>query len=323
MDVSVIVPVYNAAALINRCLDSIFAQTGGYEVEVICVDDGSTDNSVELIKARGDSRIKILSQPNSGPAKARNTGMALATAQLMAYLDADDYWMPDFFSRTIPFINQHPECVAVTVGQRHITTSGSHISPKFLGSLEEYDDVPKNDCVLDDYSSFWSKHRHVCTGSIVMRTEIAKKVGGQREDLRSCEDLEFWAVLSTQGKFGFIPEVLFVSDGGKVTKTQGWIAKMQRRWDMTPEIDQCLSRLKVFGALDDNFAMKAIVGNVGSTLIYDKMLTTRWKMARRESLIYGKYLRKGFSSKIINLAKHTLLTWWLLKKYIHYKEYSR
>lgn len=66
---------------------------------------------------------------------------------------------------------------------------------------------------------------HVCTGSITIRIDIARQAGGMREDLRQCEDLEFWAYLATFGKFGFIPEVLFVSDGNAVTRSQGWIDK--------------------------------------------------------------------------------------------------
>lgn len=78
MDLSVIIPVYNAAALLDRCLDSVFNQKTRYTYEVILVDDGSTDNSVELIKARNEKNIILYKQQNAGPAAARNKGVELA-----------------------------------------------------------------------------------------------------------------------------------------------------------------------------------------------------------------------------------------------------
>ena len=217
MDLSVIIPVYNAALLIDRCIDSIIAQQGNYNVEIICVDDGSTDNSVELIKSRKEQNITLLQQENAGPAKARNKGMHVAKGRYMAYLDADDYWLPSFIEETISFLDTHTECIAVSVGQKHCTTSGTNISPKILSG-----NTYKKALILDDFYTFWSQHNHVCTGSIVIKTEIAKETGGQREDLRVCEDWEFWAFLATFGKIGFIPKVLFVSDGSSITRLYGW-----------------------------------------------------------------------------------------------------
>lgn len=66
MDLSIIIPVYNAAALIDRCLDSVFNQTTGYAYEVICVDDGSKDNSVALIEGRNNPNIRVVKQQNAG-----------------------------------------------------------------------------------------------------------------------------------------------------------------------------------------------------------------------------------------------------------------
>ena len=75
MDISIIIPVYNAVPLLERCLDSIFNQTTLYSYEVILVDDGSTDNSVEVIKARLEKNIVLYQQQNAGPSAARNKGV--------------------------------------------------------------------------------------------------------------------------------------------------------------------------------------------------------------------------------------------------------
>lgn len=88
--VSVIIPVFNVEKYINECVDSVINQTLT-DIEIICVDDGSTDNSLNLLKQFSDTRIKIISQKNKGLAAARNVGMDNATGEYITFLDSDDY----------------------------------------------------------------------------------------------------------------------------------------------------------------------------------------------------------------------------------------
>ena len=94
--ISVIVPVYNAQEHITRCLDSILSQTVS-ALEVICVDDGSADNSAALIEqaARRDSRIRLIKQENLHAGEARNNGIGNANGKYIAFLDADDIYYTD------------------------------------------------------------------------------------------------------------------------------------------------------------------------------------------------------------------------------------
>ena len=94
--VSVIMPVYNACRYIRPAIDSILAQTLK-EIELICIDDGSTDTSLDMIKIyqKGDSRIRILTETNAGPGLARNNGFKRARGEYVAFLDADDFYEPD------------------------------------------------------------------------------------------------------------------------------------------------------------------------------------------------------------------------------------
>lgn len=91
--VSVIVPVYNAAKYLPQCLDSICNQTL-QNIEIICVDDGSTDNSLEILEryAEKDSRFQLLQQKNAGAGVARNTGLNFAQGEYLSFLDADDFF---------------------------------------------------------------------------------------------------------------------------------------------------------------------------------------------------------------------------------------
>jgi glycosyltransferase involved in cell wall biosynthesis len=98
VDISVIIPVYNAALLLDRCLDSVFFQKTKYDVEVVLVDDGSTDDTIGVIKRRKEQNdILLYQQENAGPAIARNKGVELAHGEYCAYLDADDWILPNAF----------------------------------------------------------------------------------------------------------------------------------------------------------------------------------------------------------------------------------
>lgn len=91
--ISVIMPLYNVSEYIEQCLDSVTSQSLK-EIEVICVDDGSTDNTIDLVKeyAQKDNRITLLSQENSGSGKARNNGIKNASGEFIAFMDADDLY---------------------------------------------------------------------------------------------------------------------------------------------------------------------------------------------------------------------------------------
>ena len=119
IDISVVIPVYNAGNFINKCLDSIIAQEGNHKYEIILVDDGSTDNSVEVIQqyekseklVKSGGRIVLMQQQNAGPSKARNRAIEAARGRYLAFIDADDYWKPEFFKRTVDFLDKHEVCI--------------------------------------------------------------------------------------------------------------------------------------------------------------------------------------------------------------------
>lgn len=100
--VSVVVPVYNTAPYLPACLDSLLAQTYT-RMEILCVNDGSSDNSLEILRdyAGKDSRIRIIDQPNSGPAAARNVALDVAAGDYVGGLDSDDCWEPQLLEKAV------------------------------------------------------------------------------------------------------------------------------------------------------------------------------------------------------------------------------
>lgn len=320
IDVSIIIPVYNAAALINRCLDSVFNQQGDCNIEVILVDDGSMDNSVELIRQRPEQdRIRLFQQENSGPAKARNKGIIEARGQYIAFIDADDYWLPEFLCNTVSFMANHDDAIAVSVAQRHLTTSGGHESPSGWASLATAEGI-----IIEDFFNFWSEHNHICTGSILMRTDIAKKTKGMREDLRICEDLEYWAFLSTYGKIGYIPKILFVSDGAKVTKNIGWVKKHLPRWNAAVPVDEWQQRIvsEKCDLISDKGFQKAR-GRIAQNLTYSILLSKRYCLAKEQIKKYGNSFPKGKMGNMLRLAIKNPFNWIIISRALVYREYHR
>ena len=249
VDISVIIPVYNAGPLIKRCLDSVLAQKGDYTYEVLLIDDGSTDDSVEIIKSYNNTKFKIFQQKNTGPAAARNVGITNAQGKYIAFLDADDYWEDEYIEETTNFLEENRDCIAVTVGQKYLDNGHFlKVHPKFMQNnnvnFEYYELINiQRGFIINDFYEFWTKWKHVGTCSTTMRRSVLLESGGQRGGLRICEDLEFWPYLASWGKWGFIPKILYISDGGAIVREQGW-DKYVMRFKNVPMFDVWFSRLK-------------------------------------------------------------------------------
>ena len=106
--VSVIIPVYNAEEYLEQCVGSVMNQTL-QDIEILCVDDGSPDNSLEVLKRlqAKDDRIRIISQPNGGAGAARNNGLRHATGEYLSFLDADDFFEPNMLEEAVAAADQY------------------------------------------------------------------------------------------------------------------------------------------------------------------------------------------------------------------------
>ncbi len=113
--VSVVIPLYNKASSVGASVVSVLRQSFA-DLELIVVDDGSTDDSPSAVRAVGDPRLRILAQPNAGPGAARNRGLAEAGGEYVAFLDADDEWQPELLQLAVAALEAHPECGAWVSG---------------------------------------------------------------------------------------------------------------------------------------------------------------------------------------------------------------
>ncbi len=143
--VSVVIPLYNKERHVARAVQTVLNQTHG-DFELIVVDDGSTDGGARVVEAIQDLRIRLTRQANAGVSAARNRGIAEARAGLVAFLDADDEWLPDFLSTILRMRRRFPGCGAYAtafeivnhVGQRKSITLAGIPDPPWEGIVHNY-----------------------------------------------------------------------------------------------------------------------------------------------------------------------------------------
>ncbi|MBR5079631.1 MAG: glycosyltransferase family 2 protein [Victivallales bacterium] len=315
--VSVIIPTYNLKLLIERALLSVIHQNGGHEIEIIIVDDCSTDETLSIIESLYCPFVKIIRQKrNQGPAAARNHGLAIAEGDFCAFLDGDDFWEPDFLNETTAFLKSHQEAVAVSVMQCHKTFNGKV-------SIVPPQPPIQQPVLLDDFFDFWAKYNHVCTGSVLIRTSVAKATGGQREDFRVCEDLEFWALLATYGKWGFIPKVLFTSDGGLVTKKNGWLAKARKRWASAVPIDIWSQRIVQRLSEKQKESFPRAQARIARNLAYSMIMDGRYELARQDVLKCSFLFPKNRLNSIFTICSRSRCIWFFFTSLLRCREYIR
>ena len=174
--VAVVIPCWNAAPWIARAIQSVLDQDYA-EVEVIVIDDGSTDASLEAVKAFGD-RIRWSSGPNRGACAARNAGLEMAQADWVLFLDADDYLEPGFVSAALAAGGDLAVDMIVGASKRE-RPGGSVIIDAYPPGWGSEDILPR-----------WLGGRYVQTGAIVWRAEYLKSIGGWNPKVRRSQDIE-------------------------------------------------------------------------------------------------------------------------------------
>jgi len=187
--VSVVVPVFNAASLVASALRSVFAQTFR-DFEVILVDDGSEDReALTAAIAEFSGRVRCIRQANGGPASARNTGIAASTGELVAFLDADDEWLPEKLARQVEYFDRYPHTgllhTAVVHGTRH---GGASDGPPRSAFCELY------------HTDFF-----INTLTVMMPRRVLEEVGGfdERREIH-VEDWDLWLRTAARYPIGYI-----------------------------------------------------------------------------------------------------------------------
>ena len=200
VDISVIIPSYNRWYCLPRALDSVFAQTQPAH-EVIVIDDGSTDNTVELLSEHYPD-VKVISQANAGVSAARNTGISSAKGQWIALLDSDDVWHPTKLERQVTALTEAPEHRLCHCDELWIR-NGVRVNPK-------------------------NKHRKtggwifehclplcaISPSAALIRKDVFTDVGLFDETLPACEDYDYWLRLTHGEPVLYLDDALLSKYGG-------------------------------------------------------------------------------------------------------------
>lgn len=287
---SAVVPAYNAGACLARCLDSILAQTY-LPIEIIVVDDGSTDTTRDVAATYG-TKIRYVHQTNLGETAARNTGIAMAQGEFVAFLDHDDYWKPEFAAACVSFLRLNLDAKAVSVASEHVSAfSGRHLMPAGMAHPPAGWTAP---FVIGRFFDFWAEHRHVCCGAVTMRHELLDEAGGQRDDLVLSGDLEYWAYLATFGKWGFIPAVHLAVDGAAAARSGELYQKYRQRYQRCPTVEDWQSRVLPRLEPDELPGFARVRGHVATWFVFARIFVGDDEEALRTARAYKESLEGRF-----------------------------
>jgi len=248
--VSIIIPVFNRALKVSRAISSVLYQTFT-DYEIIVVDDGSTDGTREALRQFGNKISFIRHQSNLGVSAARNTGIKGSDAPLVAFLDSDDYWLPEKLGAQISFFKSHPEAMISQTEEIWIR-NGRYANPK-TRHLKPSGDVFEPSLKLCLISP----------SAVMLRRSLLEEIGLFDEDLPVCEDYDLWLRIGCRYPVHLINEKLIVKEGGHP--------------------DQLSSRYKGM----DRFRIKALIKLVESGILNDKQLMAAIAELSLKCRIYG------------------------------------
>ena len=199
--VSIVIPTFNRAAFLKEALDSILGQTTD-DWELIVVDDGSTDTTAEVVAAFREPRIRYATQTRRGVAVARNCGVAMSHASMIAFLDSDDLWLPEKLENQLRFFGQNPNA-AICQTEEIWIRRGRRVNPK-------------------------TKHRKrsgwifkeclplciVSPSAVMIRRSALDALGGFDESFSACEDYDLWLRAALRYEIHTLSQMLTVKRGG-------------------------------------------------------------------------------------------------------------
>ncbi|HEX8273652.1 MAG TPA: glycosyltransferase [Longimicrobiaceae bacterium] len=198
--VSVVVPAYNYAAYVGACLESVLGQRGFADLEVVVVDDGSTDGTREAVASflRDPRVVLVAHERNRGHVAAVNAGLRRAGGEYLARVDADDFWDPEFLARTVPVLDAHPGVGMVHTACRLVDAEGRTTS-------ERGADIPYPDGFRGDPLPWLLFDNFVPPAGALFRRGALELIGGAfSEEVPYSEDWRLWLAIARRHPVAFV-----------------------------------------------------------------------------------------------------------------------
>jgi len=216
VSLSVIVPTYNRSAYVRQCLRALRA-CGVPDLEIIIADDGSTDDTEQVV-AQTDPPARYFRQENTGtPATARNRGFQLSRGRYVGFLDCDDEWLPKVPARAVELLDRHPEVdVLFAEARMGNPTEGYRSWIEVSGEAAFFAlpcTRPETDFRIMERAPFFrrmAERNPVFIGAVIMRRAAFERSGGFDPDLRGAADWELWLRMASRMTFGYLEQPLAI-----------------------------------------------------------------------------------------------------------------
>jgi glycosyltransferase involved in cell wall biosynthesis len=255
--VSVIIPTFNRAHKIARALASVLYQTFS-NYEILVVDDGSEDATPEVLKPFRSHVKCITHSKNLGVSAARNSGIRASQSPLIAFLDSDDYWLPDKLAAQVSFFSEHPEAVACQTEELWVRR-GVRVNP-----------MKKHFKPSGDIFAPSLKLCVVSPSAVVAKRSLLEEVGVFDEDFPVCEDYDLWLRITWKYPIWLIPEPLVIKEGGA-----------------SDQLSRSMEGM-------DRYRIRAIARLIGSGCLSERQLAAALKELQFKCRVYGNgCLRRG------------------------------
>lgn len=205
MSISVVIPTYNRGPKIAATLESVFAQTLA-PLEIIVIDDGSTDGTADWIEAHYGDKIRVVRQANGGVARARNRGLNEARGEFIAYLDHDDRWLPQKLEQQLAALHNNSQAGVAYCLWQEIDDNEQQMGRAGVLQPDEWNRLPQGDVFA------LMMHRNIILSMSIplVRTALLREVGGFDPALVPCDDWDVWIKLARRGEFVAVAQTLVV-----------------------------------------------------------------------------------------------------------------
>ncbi len=272
---SIIIPTYNCSRYITEALDSVLTQTC-QSLEIIVVDDGSTDNTKEVVERWGQSdKVRYFYQENKGPAAARNKGIKEAKGEYVAFLDADDIWHSEKLKIQMEYFDKHTD-ISLAASEFEIIDNNS----KLLGYSNRRRKIPHDGFVLK-----YVIGHYLLLSTIIVKRDVFEKVGFFNESLLYAEDTDMLIKIAKHFKIGLIDRFLVKHREHNTALTN--TINLQRGQDRLKVLTNFLDKNRSF-AKDNPIAVKKAMINAYYDYAEDLLYLSIGRIRNIRKMVWSK-----------------------------------
>ncbi|HLW62896.1 MAG TPA: glycosyltransferase family 2 protein [Flavobacterium sp.] len=230
---SIIIPLYNKESFVSKSLKSVLNQTFT-DYEIIVINDGSTDKSVAVVEQINDKRIKLFHQKNQGVSVARNKGIALAQANYICFLDADDFWHTDFLQKMYELINFY--------SNEKVFSAAIQIQTKtaLMKAYYKLTNKVAKDIYKENYFKGSMEYSIICTSCAVFERSVFTKCGVFDEEIKSGQDVDLWIRIGAEYPVIFLNKILstYVYDINSLSRNRLYKTEIKLKYSKYKDIEE-------------------------------------------------------------------------------------